>query len=853
MSFDWNLSSDEEETFDEWTALDTLKTSQEQRGAVSSSSVHQELDEAGDSSSSENEDHPRSSSHFSGIAFGPADEAEEEEVEDDVDWEDADMQLDGSGADHTSEKLASDTNKSYDAVIPNLRPVTLNLNQSVDRKDDTKTTKKRLSRKRFRYEQLTPDLQYLLSNLEKAHLLSLTATAMIVSNHCSREETLAIAHSLIPLAWMQNPTSTPTMHDLRSFCSFFFHLIHPTTHLAADAVARRPPNWKRKSKKKTMVLSQQSPERPRVGGQFAAIQFRTEEYASFLSTRLQPDSIPSRLVQEEGGYHQYDEVQLFVSMARSLGWRTRFVMALEPCQRDLDPDHPLFVAMSTRNVFQRLWKDSKRDDSKRPAKRSRKGMETIDQNLPESDNMAMRSMPKPFGTDMTINDLPPCWVEVLCLTAASKRKNVCSSKLQWIHIDPTRELINAPDSIEVALHAKHEGIAFAKTKKKRSIVYALAAEHLSMADQSVKIRLSDVTPRYASSFVDSLKARGVVRGKSGPLRDELRTDKWWVTVLKSVNTSSHARRQQLRNEGRTRAKPIALDEDSDDGGGKPAAVDAGMKEVDEHEAKQFQESKRNEPIPTSKTAFKSNPVYTLPSLLNSNEVLKPDAKQRICGLFKGEFVFRRSDVETALPARRWLYLGFKVKETELSTPILRVKKRTTKGDSKSFKALKSYGVGQSNDGSEETRGKIIDEASKALPDGMENLYASWQTEPWTPRLVGPNDPIPANEYNNIELALLNPGLVHIDERHVAKVAKKLGIPYAPCLLGFEGNGGNRTPTIRGIVVHQHNEEILREANEEMAGHFLQEEHENRQRAILLCWKRLMVGVLTKKRLDQAYG
>ena len=849
MSFDWNLSSDEEETFDEWAAFDTLNTSQQQQPTAVSTSSAQVLVKAGDSSSSEDEGRPRSSSHFSGIEFNPVEEAEEEEVEEDVDWEDADQQ---QGADDTFEKLASDTKDAYDATIPNLRPVTLNLNQSADQKEEKKTTKKRLSKKRFRYEQLTPDLQYLLSNLEKAHLLSLTATAMVVSRHCSSDESLSIAHSLIPLAWMQTPTSAPTMEDLRSFCSFFFHLVHPTLHLAVDAVARRSPNWRKKQPEKTtMALSQPF---PTVDGQFAAIQYRTEEYASFLSTRLQPDGIPTRIVQEEGHYHQYDEVQLFISMARSLGWRTRFVMALEPCQRDLDPDHPIFVAMSTRNVFQRLWKDSKKDDSKRPAKRSRNELVPINQDSspPESKNLAMRPIPRIYETDISKSELPLCWVEVLCVAASSKRKKANASKLNWIHIDPARELVDSPDSVEVAMYARHEGITFAKSTKKRSIVYALAAEHLSMADKTIKMRLSDVTPRYASSFVDSLKARGVVRGKSGPLPDELRADKWWVTVLRSVNTSSHTRREELRNKGKTQAEPIPLDEDSDAGGGKPAAVDVGMKEIDELEEKQFQESKRNEPIPTSKTAFKSNPVYTLPSLLNSNEVLKPDAKQRICGLFKGEFVFRRSDVETALAANKWLYKGYKVKETELETPIKRVKARM-KGVTKSFKALKSYGVGQSNDGSEEARGKIIDKASKALPDGMENLYASWQTEAWRPSVVGPNDPIPTNEYKNIELALLNPGLVHIDERHVAKVAKKLGIPYAPCLLGFEGNGGNRTPMIRGIVVHQHNEEILREANEEMASHFLQEEHENRQRAILLRWKRLMIGVLTKKRLDQAYG
>ena len=69
----------------------------------------------------------------------------------------------------------------------------------------------------------------------------------------------------------------------------------------------------------------------------------------------------------------------------------------------------------------------------------------------------------------------------------------------------------------------------------------------------------------------------------------------------------------------------------------------------------------------------------------------------------------------------------------------------------------------------------INAASKPLEDGMENLYASWQTDPWSPSPVGPNDPIPVNEHNNIELELLNPGLVHIDLQRVSKLAKQLGM------------------------------------------------------------------------------
>ena len=103
------------------------------------------------------------------------------------------------------------------------------------------------------------------------------------------------------------------------------------------------------------------------------------------------------------------------------------------------------------------------------------------------------------------------------------------------------------------------------------------------------------------------------------------------------------------------------------------------------------------------------------------------------------------------------------------------------------------------------------------------------------------------------MALLNPGLVHIDQTGMAGVAKKLGIPYAPCLLGFEGHGGNRTPTVRGIVVHEHNEQLIREAGTEVQSFEAEQACNDRRRFILLQWKRLMVGLLTKDRLEREYG
>lgn len=78
-------------------------------------------------------------------------------------------------------------------------------------------------------------------------------------------------------------------------------------------------------------------------------------------------------------------------------------------------------------------------------------------------------------------------------------------------------------------------------------------------------------------------------------------------------------------------------------------------------------------------------------------------------------------------------------------------------------------------------------------------------------------------------------------------------PYAPCLLGFEGHNGNRTPNIRGIVVHNHNAELLREASVEVVSRNVEQEHEKRRKAVYSRWKRLLVGILTQDRLEREYG
>lgn len=179
-------------------------------------------------------------------------------------------------------------------------------------------------------------------------------------------------------------------------------------------------------------------------------------------------------------------------------------------------------------------------------------------------------------------------------------------------------------------------------------------------------------------------------------------------------------------------------------------------------------------------------------------------------------------------------------------PIKKIKARK-KRSSAGFQMLTSY-VSKPDEKSLPTK-----YADDEVGEEMDDLYGIWQTKPWSPPYVGPADTIPVNKYKNIELALINPGLTHMEQPRLSQVARKLGIPYAPCMLGFEGHRGNRTPSVRGIVVHNHNVELLNEAYAEYESQLVESEVAMKRRGILKMWKRLVVGILTKDRLDKAYG
>ena len=233
--------------------------------------------------------------------------------------------------------------------------------------------------------------------------------------------------------------------------------------------------------------------------------------------------------------------------------------------------------------------------------------------------------------------------------------------------------------------------------------------------------------------------------------------------------------------------PSDNDDDDDDGdsGGRRDISDEAEDEdgdddadVDRAERDELLASTTREAIPTNKAAFRTHPLYVVPSALRRNEALAPTARLRVCGVFKGELVYRRDDVGVASTARRWPYRGGRVREDEIGRPAKTVKARK-KPSPVGFQALATYGAAVDAD---QVSGRggfgAVGFEEEEENDGMDKLYGPWQTDAWSPPRVAPDDPILKNRHGNIELDLLNPGLVHLDFRGMASVAKRLGIPVS---------------------------------------------------------------------------
>lgn len=744
----------------------------------------------------------------------------------------------------------------------------------------TRTSRKRKRRNFFRLETLSKQDQALLWGLHHSHILVLSSRAVQLSYIASADMSLsARALSLVPAEYALQE----------------FHSFHPTM-IQVKSLVKWYSTWARtcSDRRQQRMTENRAAGAPVVTKNHcnsydihenASIDIKgTRQLARWITWMSSADVDDPQLVStppvasNNEDQHQLI-ILLLIAMTRAMGWRVRWVQAMDTIPMDgLTVDHPLVSVML---------------ESGRNTQKAKPNVTVI----PDSQKQSS-----------VVLD----WVEIYCRDNEVNRKTP-SALLQkhaqgrWVHVNPFKGAVDQPENVE---QEWKDTCCLKRTKNVPIISYVVAVEHrvnttneaieLSSPSPPLRRQIVDVTPRYVKSFVATLKKRGLIRGSSR-LHDH-----WWTNTLRELNLEHTAEQDILKfqlcmhrfllvhhiimgSKSLVSTKNVPAGESYDGSSIVNGESDqdipsklTGFKVesryiptpskvnttravltdrprdwnfakqspqhlksllmnndvvIDKEEFQELTELAEHEDIPTSKTAFQSHPVYVIPSVLGSSQVIDPEAK--ICGMFKGERVFKRSDMSTALTDRKWLYRGRRVMEGV--KPVKRVKARK-RPDKPQFRALETYTPAVQD----------VDNEAKQESDEDE-LYAYWQTEAWSPPPVGPNDPLPVNHHNNIELALLNPGLVHIDMKGAAKVAKKLGIPYAPCLLGFEGSHQGVKPTIRGIIVHEGNQDIVQEGATEVHLFEKEKEEDRRRSQIMLRWKKLLVGLLTKERIDREYG
>lgn len=293
MSFDdWNLSSGEEEGFDDWTG-----GTQEQ---AESSPVARHSTNRSDASDTDGENPSRGKGHMT-VAFFSEESENDQDGEEEIDWEDGHDGEQMAEAVRGNEKLAADNINEIQ-----LKPVTLDWSESFSKKKKATNKRKRVARRSYRFEHLPWDLQRFLSNLQKSHLLCLTGHAIRSSEYCSEEGGVYLAHSLIPLAWMSDnhkKKQAPTEDDLANFCHFFFTLVRqPSTT-----------GWYSRMSKQKKSLGKNNGNSGTVDA--ATIQYRIERYCAHLAAAMAGRQQRARR-RNTSNFNCYDKLHLLLCMVR---------------------------------------------------------------------------------------------------------------------------------------------------------------------------------------------------------------------------------------------------------------------------------------------------------------------------------------------------------------------------------------------------------------------------------------------------------------------------------------------------------------------------------------------------------
>ncbi|OBT77560.1 hypothetical protein VF21_04608 [Pseudogymnoascus sp. 05NY08] len=251
-------------------------------------------------------------------------------------------------------------------------------------------------------------------------------------------------------------------------------------------------------------------------------------------------------------------------------------------------------------------------------------------------------------------------------------------------------------------------------------------------------------------------------------------------------------------------------------------------DLDQIEDIELQTIEGREPMPTSIADFKGHPRYVLERDLRRNEVLVDPheigkvASGRDASSVGGkgkklESVYRRGDVKMVRSADGWYRLGREVKVGEQPMKS-RAARRTANDDDE---------------------------------PGDVALYTEDQTVLYeAPPVV--DGRVPKNVYGNLDVyveSMVPKGGVHLPYPDAARAARLLGISYSDAVTGFEFRGRQGTAIIKGVVIASEYQEAAEAVIQGFKDDEWHAKEERRSIAALRMWKRFMVGLRIKERVD----
>lgn len=526
-----------------------------------------------------------------------------------------------------------------------------------------------------------------------------------------------------------------------------------------------------------------------------------------------PDDIESTL--EKGDFLQAAKslngsrdvgAQLFCSLLRSAGVKTRLVCSLQP-----------LACVASAPAMPRRRKEQ---ISAQPsaAERMRAARAVYEQYTTSSETAGTAASPRrrlghPHAAAYNIPSMSyaPSSTTVVAAPSVKRVKGESPFPVYWVEVlDVALQKWQPVDPLVTGTQWKAKALEPPASDRDNCLTYAVGFE----ADGSAK----DVTRRYAKAY-NSKTRRMRVDGLSPPAADG------------SVVTTTAARSPGERWWRRTMRR----------------FAKAFPSDVDQIEDNELAAAEAREPMPRNVGDFKDHPVYALERHLRRHEVLVPGAQPAgtVGAGSKGplERIYRRKDVRIARSREKWYRLGRVMLPGEEPVKVLPKKKKARRGmwdDEESEREVEEGELDPDKVG-------LFGEALAV--DGTP-IYMSEQTKPYVPEPVR-NGRVPKNKFGNVDVyvpSMVPAGGAHVLHERAAHAAFILGVDYAPALTGFKFSGRKGTAVLSGVVVPAEAEEAVWAVIAGMEDLEAEAEKERKARVALRWWKRLLTGLRIREQI-----